>query len=290
MEKKHPCHLCERLARLQDSHIIPAFVYRWMRRTSSTGYLRGSEVINRRVQDGIKVKWLCTNCEQQIGTYEKQFADSLFYPVVDFQCPDLYYGPWLFDFCVSLSWRALCYLHTKDSFVDFSETERSLLEEALSSWKLHLLKQDLKVSAFPQHLLIASEISSTDSEIYPPRDVNTGLRRTSYFTVDKDSDHIVVFTHFPCFFLMGVISDKNPSAWVGTEINKDGGVLTKEQSPPAIFYENFEREIEFGRRNSASMSAKQKRLIDNSIKTNPERVARSDTLRAEQMDFTLKRS
>ena len=53
------CRLCLRARPLRDSHIIPAFVYRWQKGTSATGYTRSLERPNVRVQDGPVVPLLC---------------------------------------------------------------------------------------------------------------------------------------------------------------------------------------------------------------------------------------
>ncbi len=48
------CRLCGKNADLQESHIIPSFVYRWLKDSSGTGYLRFGPEPNKRVQDGYK--------------------------------------------------------------------------------------------------------------------------------------------------------------------------------------------------------------------------------------------
>ena len=35
-----PFRLCGETKELQESHILPGFVYRWLKETSATGYLR----------------------------------------------------------------------------------------------------------------------------------------------------------------------------------------------------------------------------------------------------------
>ena len=74
------CALCHNVKELKDSHIIPAFVYRWIKETSATGYLRFSENINRRYQDGRKIKLLCLDCEERFNKYETSFSNNIFYP------------------------------------------------------------------------------------------------------------------------------------------------------------------------------------------------------------------
>jgi hypothetical protein len=51
-----PCRLCGEMKELQESHILPGFVYRWMKETSATGYLRFAQQPNLRVQDGVKLR------------------------------------------------------------------------------------------------------------------------------------------------------------------------------------------------------------------------------------------
>jgi hypothetical protein len=71
------CRLCGASAELQESHIVPAFVFRWRKETAPTPFMRTSREPNRRVQDGLKLHWLCRNCEQTLSAYEKQFADTI---------------------------------------------------------------------------------------------------------------------------------------------------------------------------------------------------------------------
>ncbi len=49
------CELCEKTAELQLSHILPGAFFKWLKKTSSTGFLRFAEVPNKRVQDGFKL-------------------------------------------------------------------------------------------------------------------------------------------------------------------------------------------------------------------------------------------
>ena len=61
------CGLCGNLAELRDSHIVPAFVARWIKDTSATGFLRGFHQPNRRVQDFPTKRLLCEGCEQRFS-------------------------------------------------------------------------------------------------------------------------------------------------------------------------------------------------------------------------------
>jgi len=75
------CRLCDVTNALQESHILPGFVYRWMKETSATGYLRFGQQPNLRVQDGLKLHLLCADCEQRLNEWETQFANQIFHPM-----------------------------------------------------------------------------------------------------------------------------------------------------------------------------------------------------------------
>jgi hypothetical protein len=74
-----PCRLCGATKELQESHILPGFVFRWMKATSATGYLRFGQQPNLRVQDGLKLLLLCGDCEGRFNHWETQFANKIFH-------------------------------------------------------------------------------------------------------------------------------------------------------------------------------------------------------------------
>lgn len=75
------CALCNQESELRESHIIPKFVFDYIKETSATGYLRNVTSINRRLQDGPKRKLLCHDCEQKFSIAEKYFAETVFSPM-----------------------------------------------------------------------------------------------------------------------------------------------------------------------------------------------------------------
>jgi hypothetical protein len=101
------CRLCGAIAQLQDSHFVPSFVFRWLKATSATGYIRFSLRPNVRAQDGPKSPMLCTACEARFNKWETEFANHVFYPTVQGRAEQCAYSGWMVRFCVSLSWRVL---------------------------------------------------------------------------------------------------------------------------------------------------------------------------------------
>jgi len=65
------CRLCQNTEELQESHIIPAFAFRWLRGPYE-GYLRQTLEPNKRVQDGLKLPFLCKQCEGNPAGFERE--------------------------------------------------------------------------------------------------------------------------------------------------------------------------------------------------------------------------
>jgi hypothetical protein len=92
------CRLCGQDGELQDSQIVPAFIYKWLKDTSATGFLRFGREPNKRVQDGHKRRWLCIDCERLLNVWETQFATQLFHPINQDGGAKIPYGEWLLNF------------------------------------------------------------------------------------------------------------------------------------------------------------------------------------------------
>jgi len=74
MAAQGKCRLCEQDSDLQESHIIPKFVYTYLKDTSPTKKIREANNVNLRKQDGIKLHWLCKACELKFSGWEKYFS------------------------------------------------------------------------------------------------------------------------------------------------------------------------------------------------------------------------
>lgn len=279
------CHLCETVSFLQASHVVPAFVYKYLKKSSPTGFMREISNVNQRVQDGPKERWLCTDCEQKFSDVEKQFADCLFHPIVQGDLKDAIYGPWLLQFCVSLSWRALHWVRSRDSFEDYSPTDRHLLAQAEMRWKEFLLDTKLPLNEFRQHLVLIRKVSAYSEDFLPK--LNVYFRRTIEVDVLRVEKHVVVYVHFPYFVVMGVVRDDDPQSWIGTEIQATGGAFPVDQQLPQCFNEYFAYKIRKAHNASQSMNEEQKKKIHDFVEANPTKLADSDSQRAKEDDAAM---
>lgn len=146
---KGQCRLCGVESALQLSHILPAFVTRWLRESSGTGKIRLGTSPNRRVQDGPRRHWLCTSCESRLSRSETSFAEKLFYPYVNGGSSHFVYGEWLLHFCVSISWRVLQHYKDESALNNYEPDVIACIAEAERTWKAFLLDQLPHPGRFP---------------------------------------------------------------------------------------------------------------------------------------------
>jgi len=282
------CRLCNNTAELRESHIVPSFVFKWLKETSGTGFIRFGHTPNQRTQDGLKLYWLCDDCEGLLSSWETEFANNIFHPMNKGEKSSSSYGPWLLKFAVSVSWRVL------NSFVesqDLPHFSGGLLEKtnmALSRWKEFLLDQSPHPAQFEQHML---PLDRLDRFTYP--DMPSNINRYILRTVDIDAVKVgnangFVYSKIGRIVLVGFIDMPYPRQWKGTKLHVKSGLLgSKHYSLPAEFGEYFMNKARRLAELNKSMSPKQKQKIEDTYRKDLDRAISSETLKAMGHDVAL---
>lgn len=204
------CSLCREQKSLQRSHIIPKFVFRWHKETG-TGVLRMTTQPNRRVQDGVTLQLLCSDCESLLSRWERSFANELFLPMHNaprgeyVQC---HYGPWALKFAVSLSWRSLQYLRTVHDMTTLAPARLNDVLRAEETWRRFLLGELEHPAEFEQRFVRLGEIAAL------PRGFSgfsEGLNRywmraTDVDLLEDDDGLLLVYTKIARFVILGIVS------------------------------------------------------------------------------------
>lgn len=134
MEK---CALCLQESQLVKSHIIPNFIGKWLKSTSS-GYFREWGNVNVVKQDLHKENLLCFGCEQLFSKWENNFCQRIFKPWhKDINCPyklisklsDLRNSKYLDFFVLSISWRVAYSKMENKLFLNDQVIYKAMLEE-----------------------------------------------------------------------------------------------------------------------------------------------------------------
>ena len=241
---------------------------------------------NRRVQDGWKKRWLCSSCENLLGAAERQFAQQVFKPVVEDRLKNIEYGPWLLKFCVSVSWRVLCYFQDTNNFDDYSWEDKALLDNAAIAWRDYLLGQNADVpNAFCQHLYVVPGVSSAKYEMAP--NLNRYVLRHIAADIVRGGHQHIAYVKLPRIFILGVLHDERPNEWRGTVVHSDGGTIPHDQRVPDAFYDYVNEKSKHAGVISRSISDRQKTKVLADLYSDPVRVGESDTLTALQRDIVL---
>jgi hypothetical protein len=223
------CKLCGRESELQESHIVPKFIYKYLKNTSPTGKLREGDNINLRKQDGIKLYWLCKECETMFSKWEKYFFEHIFSPLQKDVIP-INYDDQFLKFCVSISWRVLKY-HLEQGFLDhFSNNIKIKMDGALKEWKKCLLGEINNPGIYEQHFYnFTGTLQKSNSPI------SSNFHRYLQRSVDIDvinwgPQAIIVYTKFPGLLLIGVIFIEHRTQFRDMKIHVNNGVLRHEKN------------------------------------------------------------
>ena len=174
---------------------MSAFVYRWLKSTSLTGFMRYGRNMNVRAQDGIKDHFLCEACEDRLSPWENTFARELFYPFVENSAFSLRYGEEILRFAVSASWRVLAYAKQKGRLKHFRGRHERAIDESLETWSSYLLGTADDIGRHEIHLLpFAGVVEYSGSKI--PPNFNRYLRRAVEIdTVVSDHEAVTLGLH-----------------------------------------------------------------------------------------------
>lgn len=216
--------LCDDV-RLVDSHIIPDFVFRWLKKNSFTGYFRTSTVPNNRTQRGLTKNWLCAKCDNETfgSKLEEPFAKTIFSPVVieNQNIENLKYDEKLLRFCVSVLWRVLLV------GIDEAKTKNvnnnldaiiSYMEECSNQWREYLLDEQSRWIGNNIYFLFFGEGGLS------PKDVGPGMH--SYSRLSNDMGSLVdpvmwdpmIFAKFGPFITFTPLTNYYVDLWEKQEI------------------------------------------------------------------------
>jgi hypothetical protein len=280
------CALCGKASELCESHILPAFAYRWLKEDSVTGHMRFSEQPNLRVQDGLKRKLLCRKCDNDIvGIHEKELSENLFRPWLN-EHKRIRYGKYLLKFAASVSWRVLTFCIQEGLKGNYSSAQLALIKRAEAQWRGFLLDQNPHPGEFEQHFFIYGNVVAANSPDLPPN-INRFARNSIMMDLIGSKNSLYTFAKLGPFFLFGHIQPSN-HIWRGSKVHINSGdfpanriVLPKQLWP--VFVEKAKLQSGV----TDSISQRQFNKIQESIADNLDKAAKSGSFAAALKDADL---
>jgi len=255
------CALCENNSELKNSHIIPSFVFRWMKKTGA-GRLRNVSEPNKIEQDGKKSKLLCIECEGRFSGSETQISKNIFYPVVDDNVHTFQYDSTFYYFIVSIFWRVL-----KDSLLE--EHKYTIWYDELlfaeQEWKSYLLNKTPIQKHNEFHVITGVNVIGEDLQEkyirYMARNVDA--------SIPHNENICFFFIKIPRFIFILAVKGINNENFRNSMINPSGGVYDVKSvviSETIITQTIMERAEEFSQLQDRMSSTQINKMKENSKK------------------------
>lgn len=158
------CRLCKTEKKLVVSYIIPKMFFKHIKEKSETGGLRLVSDPNKRLQDGLKLPFLCHDCKLLFSKYENYFSDNFFQNTKNnpSEIKEYYTNDNnLRYFILSVSWRCLKYIYEidKEMLEQFTDEEKAKLESVLEYWRNILYNENFKeIKTIQMHFIPTKEL------------------------------------------------------------------------------------------------------------------------------------
>jgi len=282
------CRLCLKTRPLEIGHVVPAFVWRWLKKTAALPYLRTGENPNLRMQDGWKRRWFCRTCENRIGRFEKAFAENLFPLVVGERQVPYSHGPWLSRFVASVAWRVLMQHAERDeSFEFFTADQNAMVPQALEQWRAFLHGEADTPGSHELHFMPMGALARYQGDRSLPPNVNRYLLRTVEIHVASRPSEAFVYVKMGPAVALGFVHPPPPDRWVGTRVALNEGTVGGKMALPVQFLDYLIERAEKVRMLRRRQSTHQREKVRQDFLANVDRAAASETFRAIDADVRM---
>jgi len=280
------CKLCGREAKILESHIIPKFAIDWLKKTSATGYLSQATQPNLRIQNGVKAKLLCAECEGLCSRWEKRFAEDLFIPFQEKGQKSFEYDDWLLSFAVSQAWRTTIHLRnlTINAKQNLKTELAKSLDKAMNCWHAFLLGQSEDLGPYEHHLQFLSVVTNNQGLDLPDM-FNMYLLRSIDHEIANTSREVFIYTKLPGLILWSFVKPSHTEGLERTRIYPRGIIATS-QKLTRLELCNFLIDRAKSADLQISMSPKQRQKLANGFLKDSERARASRSFEVLRHDIS----
>lgn len=282
------CALCGSNGPLRESHIIPHFVFEWLKETSATGYMRHAQQPNLRVQDGMKERLLCADCEVRLSVWEKHAAEIVFGPYHSDSSATIRYGVPFARFCASVCWRVLFVFRRRGGLNHLSDEQRLSVDRALDVWRDFMSGVRENPGRFELHLYPV-DVTKSLQNIDAPPNFNRYLARVIECDVGANTDSAFVYVKMGKLLLFGLIQEPDRGYWKGGRVAMRAGKIVpgSEYHLPQAFAKYLPDRAARVRRIYDHMSERQKDKVEATMRSDLDRAANSDFFEAMTADVKM---
>ncbi len=275
---KSKCKLCHLNTELKDSHVIPSFVGRWLKKTSATGYFIAvdTEGAAARSQDLYKTQLLCNDCEGILNQYETYFATHIFHPFKNGTLNAIASDENIGKFAVSISLRVLWLL--QESRDPLAIKWAHILNKLEQEWRQYLLCSEGFVKGVNSHHILFSNERLLAYGLGSAPNLILNLLRTSVFYIYEKFGKAYIYSNMAGIQVISMIDPPELPTSIGTQVYPKQTLGGKD--PPGIGWGGyFQNIMEFSNgldeiRNGLSTNYKE--MIERAEEKDPERAINSE--------------
>lgn len=279
------CRMCSKTGALEKGHVVPSFVFRWLKATAALPYIRTGQNPNVRLQDGWRRRWFCRACEDQIGRFEKAFAKELFPLIVKEQQAPYPHGEWLSRFVASIAWRTvMLYSEYTDAFDLFTPEQKASLPLALEQWRAFVHGETDTPGIHELHFIPMGVFADFHGDRKLPANINRYTLRAIEVHVACNATTAFAFVKMGPAISLGFIQPPPAGMWKGTIVALKEGRVGGKMILPVQFLDYFIDRAERTHASQRGRSARQKEKIRRAFLANLDRAAASETIRAVEAD------
>jgi hypothetical protein len=271
------CALCHEAAELRNSHLVPAFIGRYLKETSATGYLRNGVNPNVRQQDTNKASLLCDKCEAIFSVFEDEFSRKAFPVIQGDNFKEFDYDAWLLKFLVSVNWRLLVTNH--EEVTNDSPQFKDIIRSTLENWRLFLLGKKNQPGGVHHMFVITGVPVKITGDVHH--------KTLHYLLRGIDGAEIVfsrsigVYTKLLRTMFYSPLVPESPAGWKNTRVHAGPGRIVSPQivAMPGL-WDYIQARIQA--MHSTPLSERQRKKIADAMLKNPERAIASESYMVHQ--------
>lgn len=287
------CALCQQERDLCDSHIIPSFVYSWLKESSATGHMRFGRNMNLRVQDGLKPKFLCKECEGIFNKSETPFASKMFYPLHQNEMLRMSRGPWFrydswcMKFAASVCWRILEFTDQFYGIKHLNAEQQRAAATASETWKSFLLDKTEHPGPHELHMIMFDRLADHTCDDLP-RNFNQYLVRGVEMDVVRSEKSAFIYAKLCRILIIGFIQKDNKAPWCGTKLRvRKGEIGGKNYVLPQKLLKYLCARAQRMAELQSKISPNQKQKIEAEYGKKIERALKSESLSIQLHDYEM---
>lgn len=289
---KDKCKLCSRVSNIEMSHLIPAFVVRYLKSTSVTGYIRNTKDPNLTQQEGEKFPLFCSDCEGIFSRLEKYFAEEVFIPYHKGNSRISEYDYRLGRFCASQAFRKIVY---NDCISDKSRALKpnlmNKLAKARDFLQQYVLSGAKNQNEYSNHLIFTDLVETWGPGLpSPPEKFNMYITRAiDTAIVSSGRGKLFIYNKMCKIILLTFIVPRKPRIFESTRIFGMGSLSrgTGDMTLPTEFLRFLIDRANLQASFFDRLSEKQKKLIEHRFLSNTERIPHSEETKAFLADEKL---